>query len=833
MPVLSLVLLCLIGLRFPRNKSVAAVITERYGRPVLNLYRSLERQDYKIRKVQCDLLFLKCCQSQDLVPNFLKFKLPNRNLHHSSSYRKCQKDLLASEIRCKTRTLRNGQLRKEQLSTQLRSAVYYVDFNYLIDLVEKTNCNTICRTKFIQQRKLKNLGYVSDCNIDSSKVIFNFSDVILTEEEKCALSKGLKFSFPPFRLNFISHFLPFEKLFKDVFSMDFYDPLNRGFQVFKQSLSHLAHSSFYSYNPFSIQRPFDNEWVKLMKNLAKNKNIVVTKPDKGNGVVLLNKSDYLEKMHDILSDRSKFSPITSDPYAYILKNEDKINRVLRKLKTSGKIGDSAFHSIYSTGSKPGIMYGLPKVHKEGCPLRPILSAIGTHNYKLAKFLVPIINPITENEYSVKDSFSFVKEISELSVNDCVMASFDVKSLFTNIPLDETVDICINSLFENEEDKILNFSKKEMKDLLTLAAHDCMFLFDGKFYVQKDGCAMGSPVGPSFANAFLSYHERKWLSECPPHFKPTLYRRYVDDTFLVFRHNDHITLFLDYLNSKHDNIEFTCDSEENGHLSFLDIDIKRTESGFETAVYRKPTFTGLTTKFTSFIPLQFKRNLAGTLVYRAFHICSTYINFHKEIWFLTKMLFNNGFPNRFTETCVGKVLSKIFNNKHPEKPTVKKKDIYFSLPYLGEHSFHIRKKLNGLFDNFYPQIKLRVIFKSTCSFGKFFNIKDKIPEDLRAGIVYKYQCDSCNASYVGKSVRHKIARIREHLGRSPRTGNYLVKPSFSAIREHCESSDHLIRKENFSVLASSSDSTELVIMEALYQTKIKPTLGRSTLDLLCF
>ena len=158
MSVWSLVLICLSHLRFPRNKSVAAVIIERYGRPVLNLYRSLERQDYKIRKIQCDLYFLKCCQSQDLVPNFLKFKLPNRNLQQSRSYRNCQRDLLACEIRSKNRALRNGLIKKEQLSTQLRSILFYVDFDYLSDLIEKINCKSIGRTEFVQKRKLAKLG---------------------------------------------------------------------------------------------------------------------------------------------------------------------------------------------------------------------------------------------------------------------------------------------------------------------------------------------------------------------------------------------------------------------------------------------------------------------------------------------------------------------------------------------------------------------------------------------------------------------------------------------------------------------------------------------------
>ena len=189
-----------------------------------------------------------------------------------------------------------------------------------------------------------------------------------------------------------------------------------------------------------------------------------------------------------------------------------------------------------------------------------------------------------------------------------------------------------------------------------------------------------------------------------------------------------------------------------------MDIERTENGFETSVYRKPTFTGLTTKFTSHLPLQFKRNLVETLVYRAYQICSSYLSFHKEISFIRKLLFKNGFPWNFTDVYVGKVLNKIYNSEKLKSQTAKKKELHFSIPYLGSQSFHLRKRLNSIFSQFYPQIKLRVIFKSSNTLGNFFRIKDKIPEDLRAGIIYKYKCDSCNATYVGKTVRHKIARV---------------------------------------------------------------------------
>ena len=88
-----------------------------------------------------------------------------------------------------------------------------------------------------------------------------------------------------------------------------------------------------------------------------------------------------------------------------------------------------------------------KVHNSNCPIRPILSAIGTYNYKLAQVFVPTLQPLTSNQYTVKDSFSSVNEISPH--HSYFMASFDVTSpLLTNLPLDECIDLCVNQLFVN-------------------------------------------------------------------------------------------------------------------------------------------------------------------------------------------------------------------------------------------------------------------------------------------------------------------------------------------------------------------------------------------------
>ena len=177
--------------------------------------------------------------------------------------------------------------------------------------------------------------------------------------------------------------------------------------------------------------------------------------------------------------------------------------------------------VKPVGTRPGIMYGNCKVHKQqvdGCPsFRSVSSALQTPTYNLAKFLVPLLNPLTKNGYTVKDSFQFAEEICEQDPT-LSMGSLDVDSLFTYFPLDETIDICVNQLCENT-DTVEGFTKSELKQLLSLATKESYFIFKCLLYKQIDGVAMGSPLGHSLANAFLSYHEKNWLNNCPQGFKP--------------------------------------------------------------------------------------------------------------------------------------------------------------------------------------------------------------------------------------------------------------------------------------------------------------------------
>ena len=148
----------------------------------------------------------------------------------------------------------------------------------------------------------------------------------------------------------------------------------------------------------------------------------------------------------------------------------------------------------------------------------------------------------------------------------MMCSFDVSSLFTNVPLDETIQICLNKLYALPDPQTL--PRSVLKVLLEFAAKKSHFIFNDGYYVQIDGVAMGSPLGPVLANIFMCHFDEKWALN--NNARPSIWFRYVDDTFTLFDSKNTATQFLHYLNNCHTNIIFTVSEfEENSTIpSFL-------------------------------------------------------------------------------------------------------------------------------------------------------------------------------------------------------------------------------------------------------------------------
>ena len=327
-----------------------------------------------------------------------------------------------------------------------------------------------------------------------------------------------------------------------------------------------------------------------------------------------------------------------------------------------------------------------------------------------------------------------------------MTSFDISLLFTNVPLDGTINIIISKLFLNSAHH-LGFTRAQFRKLLSLAVKNCHFIFNGHFYEQMDGVAMGSPLGPLSANICLSSHERTLLDNCSPEFKLLHFRRYVDDCFIIFKSQDHVQPFLNYLNPKHRNIEFTSESEVNGCSPFLYVSINRID-GFSTSVNRKPTFTGLFTTFDSFIPSSFKRGLIYSLLNNTLEYAHPHHIFQSEVIKLKEFLVNNDYSVALFDRCLSIFLDKIFSPPI-NNITVPKRVVYFCLPFTGTHSLQIRTKLIKLVSSCFPQIDLHVVLKPGKRLSTFLQFKHSIPKFLKSHVVYQYKCQCC-AEHVGIS-----------------------------------------------------------------------------------
>ncbi len=305
---------------------------------------------------------------------------------------------------------------------------------------------------------------------------------------------------------------------------------------------------------------------------------------------------------------------------------------------------------------------------------------------------------------------------------------------------------------------------------------------------------------------------------------------MDDIFLLFKSPDHIHLFQVYMNQQHPSMEFTSECEENGSLSFLDVLVSSENGKFVTNLYRKPTFSGVFSNFSSFIPDAYKFGLVYCLLFRCYHLCSTNAMFHMEVLSLKSILMKNGYTLSFIDCCVRKFLNSVYRPKGPRAQVAEKKNVFLVLPFMGATSVTIRNRIVKMCRKYLPQVDCKVIFKPSVRVCNFFPFKDKIPKSLKSCVLYNFQCSACNSSYYGKSIRHLKTRACEHLGISECTGKFSSTSSVcnSAVWDHitagpldCFSQASL---DSFSVLASATCDFHLKIKESLLIQCDKPNLN---------
>ena len=194
----------------------------------------------------------------------------------------------------------------------------------------------------------------------------------------------------------------------------------------------------------------------------------------------------------------------------------------------------------------------------------------------------------------------------------------------------------------------------------------------------------------------------------------------------------------YMNSRHPNIQFTCEEESNNKIYFLGISITRINKKISTSLYRKKTFSGAYLKFNSFFPIDYKKDLIDNLLFRACNICADYITLHNEIEFLKPIRQRNSFPLLFIDYCIKIFLGKLLIKQNISGAVPKKKEFFICLEFLGKISLQNKKQLTEISCTHQKNIELNVVFRSSNRICNAFRFKDQISKYMNSEVIYKFK-----------------------------------------------------------------------------------------------
>ncbi|XP_035711094.1 uncharacterized protein LOC118436684 [Folsomia candida] len=515
--------------------------------------------------------------------------------------------------------------------------------------------------------------------------VLNLSQRQLTKDETKALQLGLNFALPNFKHKDL---LIEAGINIELCMMDFEKSENYKNHI-RSGIARILHSEIKK--PDKVTKSFD--WLKpICTTLKKDQNIVIIPADKGNLTVIMDRINYDTKIEELLSDPS-YSPLPNDPTT---KLEVEISNMSKNLLKMKKLDKSQHQNITPTNSKIPRFYGLPKVHKTGLPFRPIVDFRSSPSYKLAHFLNKILKKVTANfPTHIKNSYEFAQNIKNFIIPPGYeLVSFDVTSLFTRVPINETLKIIKKRLDTSTTWKAkTKLSADEILKLLQITINSNYFTWKNVIYKQNDGTPMGSPISGEFAEFFLQELEKKVVLKHPD---IKLHKRFVDDCFSCIKSGTKDKILHD-LNSFHPNIQFTCETEIDKKLPFLDIIITYNNDGqIQGQVYRKPTHTGRYLNYSSYHHPSQKIAVIDALVYRALAISDDQF-LEDELTFVTTSLTNNGYPKSLINQRILRMKKKFSNTtlqqNGAEEGETKPRII---LPYMGALTHrltgYLRRKL---------------------------------------------------------------------------------------------------------------------------------------------
>ena len=522
--------------------------------------------------------------------------------------------------------------------------------------------------------------------------------------------------------------------------------------------------------------------------------------DKNAGVVIINNKDYIDKTEEFFNNND-FTHIKRNPTSSF---NERVKIAIAKHEEFFRSHN--INTYYLTPMSPRIplMYSLIKLHKPDKPVRPIISPIGSSTYRLSKHLLQYFREHIDfkPEYTICNRDELITQLTALQLPSCfTMLSFDITNMYTNIPVPEALQMAKDLVLEktqnvNTSDTIFN--------LLKICTEQNFCKFNDKIYRYQKGLPMGNSLSGLLSGIFLSALESQFLNQNNKNI--IFWRRYVDDVLVLWDGDNlsHIENFHKYINTAHPNIKYTIEIEQNNNLKFLDLSITKLQDSLEFDIYRKPTQTDTIIPMDSHHHHAHVHAAINCYLDRCFKVPLSENNRMKEIECIHAIANNNGFTDVQFKKLLNRQLHRrdLLNTTTLTPINTKNTLVYRSIPYPGKHAY----KLTNIFKKY----NIHLTFKTSNSLkDSIFNAKDKIPISEKSG-VYKLNCNTCKAAYVGETGRSFQKRIKEHIDSKWTLTNNPKKSNFAT---HIRETGHeFVESDNIQYLHTENKGHRLDLLE---------------------
>ena len=768
-------------------------------------------------KQERSIKYLEICMKNHLWPHFTNIKVRDQAVKNKEETTKYRIFLLQNEIDKNSNSIDNIKQLIHDLTLQ-------IDEKFTIDnvpesLISELNCHKdiiLKKAKLAEERrfanKIKALQNKQQCSKDKENFdcFVNLSSYALTDDEKKFLNLGLNFHIEN-KYDQLNKQTEIEVLYQDILRRHDKNEI----EIHANLADELRREGKKNRHKPS-NSVLTSELRATAKNLKSRSDIIIRKTDKASCYAILNTSDYYEKLDDILNDDTKFKRIKKDTTNDIKIKANKLitanNALIGGFKLDKIIGDFS----------PGYIYGTVKTHKPGNPLRPIISQIPSPVYEISKKLNEIISKYIPDKYIVKSTTDFIDLLDNCENNNGIIASLDAESLFTNVPVKETINIIEKRCYNHPTLAPPSISPNILKELLFLCTTGTIFRDPrNNLYQQIDGVAMGSPLGPTFSNFYMGNLENTLFDEnniC----KPPIYCRFVDDIFILSRTEDEVKYLKNNL-EKHSVLKFSIENNVNHKLPFLDILVDNEGHKFNTKVYRKTTNIGLCMDGRSECPERYKKSVITSYLNRAHKVSTTKEDLEEEIKYIRTMLGNNNYSNKM----IDKEIDNFKNSKNETNQDNLRIKLFFKAQF-HQNYFLDEKILKNIIKNNVraanpnSKVNLMIYYQSKKTSNLVMkNSVDSESDDLKkTNVVYEFKCPMSHdqvASYIGITQNSLSRRLTLHLQNGSIKQHYLQYHNKEITRKEIVDNTKIIKME--------SNRYRLLIKEALLIQQKGPIINK--------